>query len=128
MLNQGSATNRIGSEEALVELARRTAMLNAIGYAATRIVAGADWRAGIQELLEHLGQATGVSRVSLFEIHYDSNQSLVESCRYDWTEAGQPSMSSDPRYQNIQLIDEAPSTTGRRDGSAGKWCKRVLAR
>ena len=41
------------------ELARRTAMLGAIGYAATQIVAAADWRAGMQELLSRLGQATG---------------------------------------------------------------------
>ena len=128
MQSANSETSSMRPEGALGDLARRSAMLDAVGYAATRIVAGTDWHTGIQELLERLGQATGVSRVSLFEIHRDANQLLVESCRYDWTEAGQPSMSSDPRYQNIQLIDEAPSTTGRRDGSAGKWCKRVLAR
>jgi PAS domain S-box-containing protein len=100
------ATSRTESEGALAELARRTAMLDAIGYAATRIVGGADWRAGIQEMLEHLGQATGVSRVSLFEIHRDADQRLAETCRYDWTEPGQPPMSSDPRYQDIPLVDE----------------------
>jgi PAS domain S-box-containing protein len=116
MQDQGAATSRIGTEQALVELARRTAMLDAIGYAATRIVGGADWRAGIRELLEHLGQATGVSRVSLFEIHRDTRQSLVESCRYDWTEPGQPPMSSDPRYQNIPLVDE--------QGVLDEWTER----
>ncbi|HEX4572186.1 MAG TPA: hypothetical protein VH184_17260, partial [Dongiaceae bacterium] len=54
--------------EEQVELARRTAMLGAISYAATQIVAAGDWRAGIQELLSRLGLATGVSRVTLFEV------------------------------------------------------------
>src|SRR5215470_6742528 len=106
MQDQRNETNRDGLEDPLGELARRTAMLAAIGYAATRIVTGTDWRAGIDELLERLGRATGVSRVSLFEIHRDASKSLVESCRHDWTEAGLPPMSSDPRYQNMPLMDD----------------------
>ena len=65
------------------ELNRRTAMLYAIGDAAKLIVGGADWRVGIQELLDRLGEATGVSRVSLFEIHRDWAGRPVETCRYD---------------------------------------------
>jgi PAS domain S-box-containing protein len=97
----------IGPQDALGELQRRTAMLDAIGYAATRIVTSGDWQAGIQELLDRLGYATGASRVSLFEIHHDAEGLLVESCRYDWTEPGQPPMSTDPRYQNMSLVDAA---------------------
>ena len=100
-------TTWIGPQDALSELQRRTAMLDAIGYAATRIVTSGDWQAGIQELLDRLGHATGTSRVSLFEIHRDAKGLLVESCRYDWAEPGQPSMSADPRYQNMPLVDAA---------------------
>jgi PAS domain S-box-containing protein len=96
----------IGPQDALGELNRRTAMLDAIGYAATKMVVGEDWRDGIQELLNRLGHATGSSRVSLFEIHPGPTGQLAESCRYDWVEPGQPSMSSDPRYQNMPLVDE----------------------
>ena len=105
MPEEGDRTNRIGPADAPGELARRTAMLDAVSYVATRIVAGSDWRAGIQELLERLGHATAVSRVSLFEIHRDESQQLVESCRYDWTEAGRPPMSCDPRYRDMPLVD-----------------------
>src|ERR671924_2028225 len=59
----------VDPEGALAELARRTAMLDAISYAATQIVGGDDWRIGIRELLDRLGRATDVSRVTLFEIH-----------------------------------------------------------
>jgi len=97
----------IGPQDALGELNRRTAMLDAIGYAATQIVVGSDWRAGIRELLTRLGLATEASRVSLFEIHNGPDGLLAESCRYDWTEPGQPPMSTDPRYQNMPLVDAA---------------------
>ncbi len=107
MNEQTKNSGWIGPQDALGELQRRTAMLDAIGYAATRIVTSGDWRAGIQELLDRLGHATGASRVSLFEIHHDAKGLLVESCRYDWVEPGQPSMSADPRYQNMPLVDPA---------------------
>jgi len=92
--------------EEQVELARRTAMLGAIGYAATQIVAAGDWRAGIQELLSRLGLATGVSRVTLFEVHMGAEGRLVESCRYDWAEEGLATLSDDARYQSMPLSDE----------------------
>jgi PAS domain S-box-containing protein len=90
---------------ALSELGRRTAMLDAISYAATQIVGGADWRAGIQELLDRLGRATEVSRATLFEIHSGPDGQPAESCRYDWAEAGLARLSPDPRYWNIPLTE-----------------------
>ena len=116
MNEPGDKTSWVGPEQALGELARRTAMLDAIGYAATRIVAGSDWHASIQELLDRLGQATGVSRVTLFEVHPDLNGRLVESCRYDWAEPGLVRLSDDPRYQAIPLIDAA--------GTLDEWTQR----
>ena len=116
MTDQSKTTDWVGPQDALGELQRRTAMLDAIGYAATRIVLGADWRVGIQELLNRLGVAAEASRVSLFEIHRDAKGMPVESCRYDWTEPGQPPMSTDPRYQNMPLIDA--------DGVIDDWTRR----
>jgi PAS domain-containing protein len=116
MNDQTMSTTWIGPQDALGELQRRTAMLDAIGYAATRIVTSGDWQAGIQELLDRLGHATAASRVSLFEIHRDAEGMLVESCRYDWTEPGQPPMSTDPRYQNMPLVEA--------DGVIDDWTRR----
>jgi len=93
------------SEAALAELARRTAMLDAISYAAAQIVGALDWRIGIQELLNRLGRATDVSRVTLFEIHKSPNGEPAESCRYDWAEPGYARLSDDPRYHNIPLVE-----------------------
>ena len=105
-------------DQALIELARRTAMLDAVGYAATQIVAAADWRSGIQELLDRLGRAAGVSRVTLFEVHSGPGTKLVQSCRYDWAEPGMALLSGDPRYQNMSLADED------RPGELGDWSRR----
>ena len=87
----------IDPDGALAELARRTAMLDAISYAAAQIVGAEDWRIGIQELLNRLGRATDVSRVTLFEIHRGPDGRPVESCRYDWAEPGFAKLSEDRR-------------------------------
>jgi PAS domain S-box-containing protein len=100
------------------ELVRRTAMLRAVGYAATRIVAAADWSAGIGELLDRLGHAAGVSRVTLFEVHLGPEGRLVESCRYDWAEPGLAKLADDERYQCMPLSDED------RSGELDEWTRR----
>jgi hypothetical protein len=70
-------------DQALIELARRSAMLDAVSYAATQMVAASDWRSGIRELLDRLGRANEVSRVTLFEVHSGPTGKAVQSCRYD---------------------------------------------
>src|SRR5215813_10513855 len=103
--DQGVEAPMVEEGTALAELARRTAMLDAVSYAATQIVGGKDWRIGIQELLNRLGRATDVSRVTLFEIHHGPNGQPVESCRYDWAEPGYARLSDDPRYRDIPLTE-----------------------
>ncbi len=91
-------------------------MLDAVGFAARAIVASPDWREGCDELLRRLGQATEVSRVTLWEVHPDSEGRLCQSCRYDWAAPSFQPISQDPRYQNLLL--EEP------DGSLVDWAAR----
>jgi PAS domain S-box-containing protein len=91
-------------------------MLGAIGYAATQMVGGSDWRTGIEELLNRLGHATGVSRVTLFELHAGPDGRLAESCRYDWAEPPLARLSDDPRYQNMAMVGA--------DGELDEWTRR----
>ena len=73
-------------------------MLDALGYAANaRMVGGGDWPAGIEDLLDRLGAATGVSRVSPFEVYRGSDGRLAESCRSDWAEPPLGRLTGDPR-------------------------------
>ena len=92
--------------EAIIEANRRLAMLDAVAYAATRMVAG-DWRNHVQDFLKRLGRATEVSRVTLFEVHQVANGERVQSCRFDWADHGLTHLSSDPRYRGMPISDEA---------------------
>ena len=119
-----SVPARPGSDPAVPSGSARTrrrgwcgsAIGNAIAHAANRIVVGSDWRNSMQELLDQLGQAMGVSRVTLFETHPGPQRRLVESCRYDWAGPGVARLSTDPRCQNMALVDE--------QGELDEWTRR----
>jgi class 3 adenylate cyclase/PAS domain-containing protein len=91
--------------EAIIEANRRLAMLDAVAYAATRMVAG-DWRNHIRDFLKRLGRATEVSRVTLFEVHSGTDGARVQSCRFDWADHGLTPISEDPRYHSMPITDE----------------------
>ncbi|HWA43915.1 MAG TPA: PAS domain-containing protein [Hypericibacter adhaerens] len=91
-------------------LARRGAVLDAISYAATRIIGAADWRPAMPDLLSRLGTATDVCRVFLFEIHpAPEGDGQVQSCRFSWAAEGCLPIEGDPRYQNDPISAEAGS-------------------
>src|SRR5688572_15532231 len=104
--------------ETVRELGRRTAMLQAVTFAATQIVTAADWRHEIPELLRRLGLATDMSRVTLFEVHDGPNGEMVQSCRFDWAEPGFDSISTNRLYQNMNLMDENDPS------QLGEWPRR----
>src|SRR5262249_18708103 len=82
-------------------LASRNAVLDAISYAATRIVGTYDWKLAIPELLARLGAATDASRVFIFEIHpAPDGAGIAQSCRFSWVASGIPPIAGDARYQN----------------------------
>jgi PAS domain S-box-containing protein len=96
-------------------LARRTALLSALTYAATRLVGAADWRVAMPEFFSRLGMAIDVSRVFLFEIHKaPSGSGWAQSCRFIWSAPGVRRVTNDALLQNV-LIPE----TG--DSQVAEW-------
>ena len=86
-------------------LSRRSAVLDAITYAARRIIGAADWQPAMPELLARLGTATQVSRAFLFEIHPAiDGAAMAQSCRFMWSAPGVHPLSDDhPRLQNVSI-------------------------
>jgi class 3 adenylate cyclase/PAS domain-containing protein len=103
--------------EAIIEAKRRLAMLDAIAYVATRMVAG-DWREHVKDFLKRLGRATQMSRVTLFEVHPGPEGYRVQSCRFDWADQGLSPISADPRYQDMPISD------GNDPEQLGEWASK----
>ena len=94
-------------------LSRRNAVLDAISYAATRIVGGGDWRLAMPEFLARLGTATQVSRAFLFETHpAPGGKGLAQSCRFMWSAFQVKPLGEDAMLQNVPIPTDPGSTLG----------------
>lgn len=83
-------------------LRRREAILEAVAFAADRFFKAETWEHGMKEVLERLGEATGVSRVYVFENHLAADGvRLLHSYRHEWCAGGIV-----PQIDNPRLYDE----------------------
>lgn len=96
------------AEEAL---RRREAILGAIAYAADRFLQTPDWEKEVQKVLARLGEATGVSRVYIFENHTGPGEELLTSQRYEWAAPDATPQIDNPDLQNFPYLE----------GGFGRW-------
>jgi len=82
---EAEITERARAEK---DLYRRDAILEAIGHAATRLLQAGDWEQNLAEVLERLGLATGVSRVSLFKNRLGDDGETLTSHVFEWIASG----------------------------------------
>ncbi len=95
-------TERKKSEEAL---RRRDAILEAVSFAAEQFLTSSSWVEKIQPILQRLGEAAGVSRSLIYEVHSSKDGSVVESLRHEWTADGVRPLMEDPRSHGLSIID-----------------------
>lgn len=74
-------TERKSTEEAL---RKRDEILQAVAFAAESFLKATGWKDKVQEVLEHLGPATGVSRAYVAENVLDQNNELKMNLSHEW--------------------------------------------
>jgi PAS domain S-box-containing protein len=83
------AEERRKLRRAEMDLTRRDAILEAVGYAAERFLGEAErWEENIGDVLKHLGVAAGASRVYIFENYTGEDGELWNTQRYEWIAPG----------------------------------------
>jgi len=93
-------TERKRAEEAL---RRREAILETVSFAANWFLKTTSWTEIIQEILERLGQTTGVSRIYIFENHIGKDGALLTSQRYEWVAPSITSQIDNSELQNFPV-------------------------
>ena len=84
------------------ELRRRDAILEAVRFAAERLLGEAvGWEESVRDVLRRLGEATEASRVYIFENHVGEDGEVWSSQRYEWVAAGVSSQMDNPLMQAI---------------------------
>lgn len=82
-------------------LQRRDAILEAVSFAAKLFLTTDSWEEHIQEVLGRLGHAADVSRVYIFENHFDQHNTVLVSQRFEWTADGIAPQIDNPELQNL---------------------------
>jgi len=85
----GAELARQRAEDALT---RRDAILRAVSKAAESFLRSSTWDEHIQDILRHLGLATGASRVYIREIE-GTGEAMTASLLHEWCDEGIPSVS-----------------------------------
>lgn len=74
----------IERKQASESLRRREAILEAVSFAAERLLKTTNWQESLHAVLVQLGQATHASSVRIFKQEQDPNDQIVISCQYEW--------------------------------------------
>jgi anti-anti-sigma factor len=77
------------------------AILQALSFAAEQFLQTTGLQSHIQAVLERMGLATQVSRVYIFQNHYDEQENLLMSQRYEWNAEGVEPQIDNPELQNL---------------------------
>lgn len=91
-------------QQADLALRQREAILEAVSFAAERFLRATSWEGTIQPALERLGQATGASRVYIFENHTAEDGVLLTSQRYEWAAPGIAPQIGAPELQGFPML------------------------
>ncbi|MDH5223744.1 MAG: PAS domain-containing protein [Actinomycetota bacterium] len=67
---------------------RHAVVLEAVAFAAERLLLASDWREAADEVLERMGSAASVSRAYILENLLDEAGSLIGTTRHEWRSAG----------------------------------------
>ncbi len=95
----GDVTERKRSEE---ELRKREAISEAVRFAAERLLRQTGtWEEGVQEVLERLGEATGVSRVYVFENYTTDDGEVWATNTHEWVAQGISAQIDNPTLQAL---------------------------
>ena len=89
-----------------ITTSRHAAVLEAVAFAAERLLLAGDWREAADEVLERMGLAAGVSRAYVIENHAGDDGRLLGTMRHEWCAPGITSQLGDP------FLDAAPWDEG----------------
>lgn len=90
------------AEEGII---RRDAIMEAVTFGADRFLMSSALDLAVPPVLERAGNAAGVSRVYLFENHWDDDGALYLSHKYEWVAPGVKSLVDEPFMKHFQCAE-----------------------
>jgi len=98
----GMYSNITGRIESAKLLSHGTDILRAMSYCARAMVEHRDWTINVEAVLEAVGRAVEVSRVTLFSIRDHGDDHILQH-RFEWVSDGFEPRSGRPDLQNVPM-------------------------
>ncbi len=92
-------------ERAHGELVQREAVLEAVAYAAGRLLTARSWQEEIDQILSRLGEAAAVSRVYLFALGRRDGGETIARQIHEWTAPGIEPQIDNPALRAVPLVE-----------------------
>lgn len=89
-------------EESLYQQER---LLDAVAYSAKELLSSVEWTSRINEILRRLGEASGSSRVYVFQHDHDQKGNLITSLVFEWCAEGIEAQISNPDLQGMEIAN-----------------------
>ncbi len=87
------------------QVRKRELILEAVAFSSAELLQGEEWQESAANILAKLGQATGASRVYLFERQKDkTSPTTLVSQRFEWVTTGVTPHIDDPLLQNVPML------------------------
>ncbi|MBN1292387.1 MAG: PAS domain S-box protein [Candidatus Latescibacteria bacterium] len=86
-------------------LRRREAILEAVANSSELLLWSSSWHEHIRIILDYLGCAAQVSRVSIFKNHRNEDETLLYSRGYEWVASGIKYRPENPDFQNVSYTN-----------------------
>ena len=96
----GAVLQRLAAAEAL---RRRDQVLEAVSYAAERLLTAGEWDRDIPAVLERLATAAGADQASLYENDGERDGTFCTSRRFVWTAPGTLRAGNPPHFQHVPV-------------------------
>jgi diguanylate cyclase (GGDEF)-like protein/PAS domain S-box-containing protein len=103
--NRGLRGEIARREAANAELVQREAVLEAVAYAAARLLGARSWQEEIDEILSRLGEAAAVSRVYLFALSPRPDGGAVATRLHEWAAPGVARQIDDPDQRSLPVAE-----------------------
>ena len=82
---------------------RRDAVLEAVTFAAERLLIAADWHDAIGEVLARFGIAAGVSRATILRADHGERAEPLATAEAEWCAPGVPSMWANSSRRGLSV-------------------------
>ena len=103
--NRGLRGEIARREAANAELVQREAVLEAVAYAAARLLGARSWQEEIDQILSRLGEAAAVSRVYLFALSPRPDGGAVANRLHEWAAPGVAPQIDDPDQRALPVAE-----------------------